>query len=148
MEPQSSLSCSQELGTDPYPVPDESSPASHLLSLRSILILSLQLSSCLQHWLLPSGFPTKIVHASVLQSMRSTRSAHLILHNTTTLIIFGEMALYPRRLSSLWNSSFRNFLQFLLVDCRLVVMWWDCHLSTAALSLLHYPRMIAMWTGE
>jgi hypothetical protein len=29
-----------------------------------------------------------------------------------------------------------------------VVMGWDCHLSTAALGLLYYPRMIAMWASE
>jgi hypothetical protein len=33
--------------------------------------------------------------------------------------------------------------------CRLfVVMGWDCRLITAALGLLYYPRVIAMWTSE
>jgi hypothetical protein len=36
-----------------------------------------------------------------------------------------------------------------VVDCILfVVMGRDCLLSTAALGLLYYPRMIAMWTSE
>jgi hypothetical protein len=34
------------------------------------------------------------------------------------------------------------------VDCRLVVvMGWDYRLSTAALGLLYYPQVIAMWTS-
>jgi hypothetical protein len=38
---------------------------------------------------------------------------------------------------------------FVAVDCRLVVvMEWDCRLSTAALGLLYYPRMIAVWASE
>jgi hypothetical protein len=35
------------------------------------------------------------------------------------------------------------------VDCRLVVvMGWDCRLSTAALGLLYCPRVTAMWTSD
>jgi hypothetical protein len=35
------------------------------------------------------------------------------------------------------------------VDCRLVVvMGWDCRLSTAALGLLYYTQVIALWASE
>jgi hypothetical protein len=57
MEPGSSLPCSQELTTGPYPEPNESSPQ---LSLRSILLLSSSLRICLQS---RDRFTTKILYA-------------------------------------------------------------------------------------
>jgi hypothetical protein len=39
MEPEDSLRCSQDPSIGTYPEPDESSPNSHPISLRSILIL-------------------------------------------------------------------------------------------------------------
>jgi hypothetical protein len=43
-------------------------------------------------------------------------------------------------------------MHFFVKICKLVVvMGWDCRLSTAALGLLYYPRMIAnvsQWVDE
>jgi hypothetical protein len=38
----------------------------------------------------------------------------------------------------------------LWISSTLIFLWtkWDCSLSTAALGLLYYPRVIAMWTNE
>jgi hypothetical protein len=66
MEPEGSLPCSQEPTTLPYPEPDQSSQYHrHLISLRSILILSTHLRLRLLRGLFPSGFPTNILYAFV-----------------------------------------------------------------------------------
>jgi hypothetical protein len=54
MEPEGSLSCSQELSTGPYPEPDHSNPYHPTLS---ILILSTHLCLHLPSGLFPSGVP-------------------------------------------------------------------------------------------
>jgi hypothetical protein len=42
-----------------------------------------------------------------------------------------------------------KFVGWAVEDCRLVVvMGRDCRLSTAALDLLYYPRLTAMWASE
>jgi hypothetical protein len=56
----------------------------------------------------------------------------------------GTYHLRLRRLN-----SFLETTTYWTVDCRLVVvMGWDCRLSTAALGLLFYPRVTVMWTSE
>jgi len=60
------------------------------ISLRFFLILSSHLHLGLPSGLFLSGFPTKILYAFLLSSMRATCSAHLILLNMIALIIFCE----------------------------------------------------------
>jgi hypothetical protein len=56
MEPEGSLSCWQELATEVYRVPDESSPQSHIVSLRSSLKKSSHMRLSLLSGLFPSDF--------------------------------------------------------------------------------------------
>jgi hypothetical protein len=60
MEPGGSLPRSQEPSTGPYPEPDQSNQY-HPISIRSILILSTQLSLGFPSGLFPSGSPTNIL---------------------------------------------------------------------------------------
>jgi hypothetical protein len=80
MEPEGSLSCSQEPSTGPYPEPDKSNPY-HL-----ILTLSTHLRLGLPSGLFPSGFPTNILYAFLFSSIRTTCPAHLILLEITWLL--------------------------------------------------------------
>jgi hypothetical protein len=89
MEPEDSVPSSKEPSTGQYPEPDESNP-SHLISLRSILILSTHLRLGLPSGLFPSGFPTNILYAFLLSHIRATCPAHLILLDLIILIILGE----------------------------------------------------------
>jgi hypothetical protein len=59
MEPESSLPCTQEPATGPYPEPDEASPHVQSVSLRCIQILSSHLCLCLSSGLFPSGLAIK-----------------------------------------------------------------------------------------
>jgi hypothetical protein len=87
MEPEGSLSCSQEPSTGPYPEPDRSSPYHPILSLlRSILILSIHLRLGLTSDLFPSGFPTNILYAFLFGPIRATHPAHL---RTSCLKLFN-----------------------------------------------------------
>ena len=65
MDPEDSLSHSQEPATCPYPEPDDPSPSPPLTPWRSILVLSPlspHLSLGLPSRLLPSGFVTKTLY--------------------------------------------------------------------------------------
>jgi hypothetical protein len=61
MEPQGSITCSQEFSTCPFPEPYQSNPNHPILS--NIVILSVQLRPGLSSGLIPSGFPTSILYA-------------------------------------------------------------------------------------
>jgi hypothetical protein len=89
MEPEGLLLCSQEPSTAPYPEPDQSN-LYHPISLGSFLIVSTHLRLGLLNGLLPSGFPTNILHALLFSPIRATCSAHLILLDLIILIILGE----------------------------------------------------------
>jgi hypothetical protein len=111
MEPECSLSCSQEPFVGPYPEPDQWSPY-HPTLCRNILILSSHLLLDLPSGLFHSGCPTKILYEFIFLH------AHLILHELFILIIFGEDC-------KLWSSSFWSFLQppvtLFLVDSNITL---------------------------
>ena len=90
MEHEGSLPHSQESATCPYPEPDWSSPCFRLISQRYILILSSHLRLVVQRGLLPSDFPTKTLHESLLFPIRATCTANLSLLGLITRILFGE----------------------------------------------------------
>ena len=73
----------------------------HPTSWRSILILSNHLSLGLSSGLLPSGFPTKTLYASLSSPIRARCPAHLILLDFITCTILGEE--YKSFSSSLCN---------------------------------------------
>jgi hypothetical protein len=90
MEPEGSLSRSQEPSTGPYPEPDRSSPYHPILSLRSILILFTHLRLGLPSGLFPSGFLTNILYAFFVSPISATCPVQLILLDLIILIILGE----------------------------------------------------------
>jgi hypothetical protein len=88
-----------EPATGSYPNPGASSP---FLPIRFPKIHSNIISYVclgLPSGLFPSGFPTKILHAFLISSMRVTWPGHLILLDLIILILFGEA--YKLRSSSL-----------------------------------------------
>jgi hypothetical protein len=107
MEPEVSISCSQEPSTDPHPEPDQSNPIqsipshpipSHPVSLRFILILSTYLRLGLRSGLFPSGLPNNILYALFFSHIHATCLARVILV-LIILITLGEE--YKLRSSSL-----------------------------------------------
>ena len=103
MEPEGSLlHYSQVSATCPYPEPVWSSPSPtpHCLKIHLNFILTSKPPSGFY----PSGFPTKILYTPHLSPTGATCSAHLILLDFITQIIFGE----EYRLSS----SLSSFLHY------------------------------------
>ena len=87
MKPRGSLSYTQEPVASPYPEPDQSSPNDILWSN---LILFSHLRLCVSNCLFPSGLPIEILYATLLSPIRATCSAHLIILDLITRIIFGD----------------------------------------------------------
>jgi hypothetical protein len=66
MEPESSLPCSQEPSTGPYPESDESSPYDPIYFFKTLPVLPCHLRLGLPNGLFLSGFPTKTLYAFIL----------------------------------------------------------------------------------
>jgi hypothetical protein len=112
LELESSLSCSQEPSTGPYPDPDQSSPYHPILG--TILILSTHRTG-LPSGLFPAGFPTNIIIA-----FRATCPVNLILLDLIILIILGEEYEAPHsavfsNLLSLHFSSVQNAIIIIII---------------------------------
>jgi hypothetical protein len=91
MEPESSLTHSQEPATCPYPEPAGSSPwPPHLTSWWSNLILSSHLRLGLPSGLFPSRFPIKTMYTPLLSPIRATCPVHFIPFTSITRARLGE----------------------------------------------------------
>jgi hypothetical protein len=107
IEPESPLPCSQESSTGPYPEPDQSIP-SHSITVRSILILSTHTLLGLPCGLIPSGFPTNILHAFLFLLGKK-----LLLRN-------------PEKWKSdaIWQNLLRKSMAHKGLFCRWWWWWW------------------------
>ena len=78
MEPERSSSCSQQPANFPYPetLPLHAPSPLHAIFWRSILILYFLLRLGLRSGFFPSGFPTKILYASLLSPKAVTCTVH------------------------------------------------------------------------
>jgi len=87
MDSEGSLFCSQEPITDPCPqmYPVHNFPPYFPKMYSNVIFPSMPKTS---KWLLPSGFPTKILYAFLIIS--PMRPAHLIFIDLITLVMFGE----------------------------------------------------------
>jgi hypothetical protein len=90
MEPEGSISCSQESSTGPYPEPYQSQPTIPLFL--SKIHFNIVHSPRFGHLsgLFLSGFPTSSLYVFLFSSIRATYPAHLILLDLIILIILGE----------------------------------------------------------
>jgi hypothetical protein len=116
-----------------------------------MLILSSHLHLCLPNGLLPSGLQTKVLYSFLISHMRATCSAHLILLDLITLIIFGKGY-------KLWSSSIRSLLQPPATSsatpklCRhqkhMVKEWpWGSHRDTS-LAALPQPEHRSLYSAD
>jgi hypothetical protein len=90
MEPEGSLPCSLEPDTGPYPESDKPNPHPLTLFPWNPFQYCPPIYTSLRSGLFPSAFPTKILYAFHMSSMRSICPDHLILLDLIILIIFGE----------------------------------------------------------
>jgi hypothetical protein len=67
------------------------STSSCTISLKSNIMLSFHRCLGVLNGLLPSGFPIKTLQAFLFYSTHVTCPTHLILHNSSTWIIFGDV---------------------------------------------------------
>jgi len=88
------------------PILNQMNPVHTLPSyfLRFILLQSFRLHLGFLSCLLPSGFPTKIFYAFFISPVHAICTAHLILLDLITLVIFGEAY-------KVWSSSICSLLQ-------------------------------------
>jgi hypothetical protein len=101
MEPESSLPCSQQPNTGPYPEPGESSTPSHItfnILIKFIQNMLLRLPKCVFH----SGFQTKILYSFLISLKRSIFPVILF---DLIILIFGDE--YKS-----WSSSTCSLLHF------------------------------------
>jgi hypothetical protein len=103
MEPEGSLSCSQELSTCTYPEPDQSSAQDSILSLKGPFMLSIHLHLGLPSGLFPSDFPINNLCTFLFSPIRATCPTHLILLDLIIPIILSEE-------NKLCSSSWCSFL--------------------------------------
>jgi hypothetical protein len=89
VEPESSLPCSQEPSTGPYPEPDQPSPT-HPMSLRSILMLLSPLRLGLPSSIFIFGSPTNILHAFLFFPMCATFSVRLTTYEAPNFTYFEK----------------------------------------------------------
>jgi hypothetical protein len=92
----------------------------HLISLRSILILSTNLRLGLPSTLFPSEFPTSVLYAFLFFSIHATRPAHPILLDLIALIILDDQ--YKVR-----NSSLDTLTKYARWSWNVWVDFWDKH---------------------
>ena len=90
MKTGGSLPHSQQPATWHYPESDESSQCPHPSSWRSSLILSFHLRLGFLSRPFTSGFPAKILYASLLSPIRTACPAHFIFLDLITRVTFGE----------------------------------------------------------
>jgi hypothetical protein len=110
--------CSHKFSTSPHSQPYLVSQEHVVLTLlRPILILSTHLRLCLPSGHFPSRFPTNI---SLLNTIRATFPAHLILLDFITLAILGEDFFLPPVASSLCGPQYPvlKHPESVLLSCR------------------------------
>jgi hypothetical protein len=103
------------------------STSSNPISLRSILILSPNLNRSHPSGLFPSDFPTKIVYAFLISSMRTTWSAHL--HQVVRRLMFVKLARgFPRNCLVQCNTISNIMLKF-ICKCYKNVLVTRAHIT-------------------